>query len=68
MNQAQTNFPDPQQVATFAFLIWEKEGRRPGRAFAYWIQAQKQLEADYQHELTVLRKKRATRRDRACNP
>ncbi len=64
MNQPQTNFPDQQQVAVLAYLIWEKEGRPRGRAFAHWIQAQKQLEADYQHELTLLRKKQGAKKSR----
>jgi len=64
MNQTQTTFPDQQQIAQFAYLIWEKEGRPPGRSFANWIQAQKQLEADYQHELTLLRKKQGAKKAR----
>ena len=47
--------PSYDQVALCAYLIWEKEGRPCGREVAHWLQAEKQLLADYHHDNGVLR-------------
>ncbi|MEQ2005677.1 MAG: DUF2934 domain-containing protein [Limisphaerales bacterium] len=31
------------EIALHAFLIWEKDGRQPGREQTYWLQAEAQL-------------------------
>ena len=40
-------FPEPthDEIALGAFLLWEKEGRQPGREMTYWFQAEAQLRA-----------------------
>ena len=39
-----SKFPQ-EDVAVFAYLIWEQEGRTDGHDVADWLQAEKQLEA-----------------------
>ena len=47
MNQLHTaptvSTPTHDEIALHAFLIWEKEGRQPGREQTYWLQAEEQL-------------------------
>ena len=43
MNQLNTAQPTHDEIALHAFLIWEKEGRQPGREQTYWLQAETQL-------------------------
>ena len=47
MNQLNTaptaHIPTHDEIALCAFLIWEKEGRPPGREQTYWLQAEAQL-------------------------
>jgi hypothetical protein len=43
MNQLNTALPTHDEIALHAFLIWEKEGRQPGREQTYWLQAEAQL-------------------------
>lgn len=40
MNELNTALPTHDEIALHAFLIWEKEGRQPGREQAYWLQAE----------------------------
>lgn len=46
--------PSHEEIAVYAFLIWEKEGCPSGREAAHWLQAEKQLLADYHHDNGVL--------------
>lgn len=41
LNNAHT--PTHDEIALHAFLIWEKDGRQPGREQSYWLQAEAQL-------------------------
>jgi len=51
MSQEQNGFhPAPEEIALCAFLIWEKEGRPPGRDREHWLQAETQLLACRAHE------------------
>lgn len=43
MNELNTALPTHDEIALHAFLIWEKEGRQPGREQTYWLQAEAQL-------------------------
>lgn len=43
LNTAPTALPTHDEIALHAFLIWEKEGRQPGREQTYWLQAEAQL-------------------------
>lgn len=47
--------PSHEAIAVCAFLIWEKEGRPSGRDVAFWLQAEKQLLVDCEHDNGVLR-------------
>lgn len=42
--------PSYEQIAVCAYLIWEKEGFPHGREVAHWLQAEKQLNADHDHD------------------
>jgi hypothetical protein len=42
--------PTPEEIADCAYLIWEKEGRPPGRAREHWLQAETQLMACRAHD------------------
>lgn len=63
MNKLDTTpFPhDPthDEIALCAFLLWEKEGRQPGREQTYWLQAEAQLRAARQQEIELLAAKAA---------
>lgn len=37
--------PSHDEIALSAFLLWEKEGRQPGREMTYWLQAEGQIRA-----------------------
>lgn len=52
MNQLNTAQPEPShdEIALHAFLIWEKEGRQPGREMTYWLQAEAQLRQSRQQQ------------------
>ena len=43
LNTAPTALPTHDEIALHAYLIWEKEGRQPGREQTYWLQAEAQL-------------------------
>ena len=40
--------PGHDEIALRAFLIWEREGRPPGREMTYWLQAECEIRAAYQ--------------------
>lgn len=50
MNQLNTALPTHDEIALHAFLIWEKEGRQPGRELTYWLQAEAQLRQTRQQQ------------------
>jgi hypothetical protein len=37
------NTPSPSEIAVFAYLIWENEGRPAGCIREHWLQAETQL-------------------------
>jgi hypothetical protein len=37
--------PTPEEVAVFAYLIWEQQGSTNGHDVEDWLQAERQLEA-----------------------
>jgi hypothetical protein len=45
-----TSTPSKEEIALCAYLIWEREGRQPGRENEYWLQAETQLLATRAHE------------------
>ena len=40
--------PGHDEIALRAFLIWEREGRQPGRETTYWLQAECEIRTAYQ--------------------
>jgi hypothetical protein len=48
------NPPTDEEVAAFAYKLWEAEGRPEGRDFDHWLQAKAHLTADRQYEAGVL--------------
>ena len=46
--------PTREQIATCAYLIWEKEGRPKDRHAVHWLQAEKQLLAVCFHDMGTL--------------
>ena len=40
--------PGHDEIALRAFLIWEREGRSPGRETTYWLQAECEIRTAYQ--------------------
>lgn len=50
MNQSNPALPTHDEIALHAFLIWEKEGRQPGREQTHWLQAEAQLRLTRQQQ------------------
>jgi hypothetical protein len=52
MSNEQNGFQHPawDEIAHCAYLIWEREGRPPGREKEHWLQAETQLLATRAHE------------------
>ncbi len=42
--------PDEMEIAKRAYLIWELEGRPPGRDLDYWLRAETELTAAHAAE------------------
>jgi hypothetical protein len=42
--------PTREEIADFAYLIWEREGRPEGRAREHWLQAETQLMITRAHD------------------
>ncbi len=49
MNQFQK--PTEQEIADYAYYLWESEGRISGRDLDYWLQAKAHFTAVHQYEL-----------------
>lgn len=57
MNQATAKIPSEpthDEIALCAFLLWEKEGRQPGRETTYWLQAEAQVKLTRQQEAELV--------------
>lgn len=56
--------PTDDEIAAYAYKLWEAEGRPNGRDLDHWLQAKAHLNADRQYEAGVLtgdsKKKRKT--------
>jgi hypothetical protein len=59
--KASTNGKEPShdEIALRAFLIWEKDGRQPGREMIYWLQAESEVRSSYQKQAAVAAAKAA---------
>ena len=42
--------PSPEEIAQYAYFIWQKEGCCNGRDVEHWTQAEAHLKAIIQHE------------------
>lgn len=51
--------PTHEEIAAYAFQLWEAEGRQHGRDMDHWLQAEAHLLADRQYEAGVLKAARA---------
>jgi hypothetical protein len=52
MSQDSNGFSTPtaEEIAQYAYLIWEREGRPVGREKEHWLQAETQLLATRAHD------------------
>lgn len=48
------NEPTQDEIAAYAYKLWEAEGRPHGRDVDHWLQAKAHLTADRQYEAGVL--------------
>lgn len=46
--------PTDEEIAMYAFHLWDAEGRQPGRDLDYWFQAKAHLTIDRQYEAGLL--------------
>jgi hypothetical protein len=62
MTKQMKNFTEPTQdeIAAYAYKLWEAEGRPSGRDVDHWLQAKAHLTADRQYEAGVLAAPTAT--------
>ncbi len=51
--------PTRDEIALCAFLIWEKDGRQPGRETTYWLEAETQLRQARQQQAQLAATKSA---------
>jgi hypothetical protein len=56
MTKQTKSFTEPTQdeIAAYAYKLWEAEGRPDGHDFDHWLQAKAHLTADRQYEAGVL--------------
>lgn len=55
LNHTQSE-PSHEEIALQAFLLWEKEGRQPGREMTYWLQAEAQIRQTRQQQVEAAAK------------
>jgi hypothetical protein len=48
------NEPSNEEIAAYAYKLWEAEGRPDGRDIDHWLQAKAHLTADRQYEAGML--------------
>jgi hypothetical protein len=51
--EQQVNPPTQQEIAAYAYQLWESEGRQQGREWHYWFQAETQLTADRKQDAAI---------------
>lgn len=42
--------PTSEEISTYAYYLWESDGRQPGHDLDYWLQAKAHLIADRQFQ------------------
>jgi hypothetical protein len=46
--------PSKEEIAVYAFYLWDVEGRQEGRDLEYWLHAEAQLTADRVYKAGLL--------------
>ena len=46
--------PSAEEIAAYAYHLWEAEGRQSGRDLTYWMEAKAHLEADRKYQAGLL--------------
>lgn len=46
--------PSAEEIAAYAYYLWESEGRQSGRDLDYWLDAKAHLEIDRKFEAGLL--------------
>ncbi len=54
-NQTTIQGPTDNEIAVYAYHLWEADGSIPGRDMDYWLQAKAHLIADREYEAGLLR-------------
>ncbi len=52
--------PTNEEISTYAYYLWEADGRPPGRDLDHWLQAKAQLIANRQYETDLLEAQKQT--------
>lgn len=68
--QNATSYTEPTEaeIATYAYYLWEAEGRTNGRDLDYWLQAKAQLIASRQFEAGLFSQKSGKATPAAASP
>ncbi len=40
--------PSEEEIRTRSYLLWEREGKQPGKDHEYWMKAKAELEAEFE--------------------
>ena len=65
MTHKKTFIPSDEEIARYAYHLWEAEGRIHGRDLDYWLQAQAHLKAHREYEAKLLETKNVAAPDPA---
>ena len=68
MNKDTLQAPTDEEIARYAFHLWESEGRAHGRDVEYWFQAKAHLIARRQHDAGLLEQSEQTKTAARENP
>jgi hypothetical protein len=58
--EQQSTRPTQQEIAAYAYRLWETDGRQHGRDQEYWFQAEAQLTADRKQDALVAKTSKAS--------
>ncbi len=53
MTQKNLQSPTDEEIARYAYFLWESEGKIHGRDLDYWLQAKAHLTAAREHEASL---------------
>jgi hypothetical protein len=60
--------PTEEEIARYAYFLWESEGRCSGRDLDYWLEAKRHLTVDRQYEAGLLEGMPPKKTKKALNP